>query len=97
MIEIKNKRWLIIIAVLESLLLIPLIAMLFTSEVDWSYTDFIVFGVLLLVVGLLTEFTLRIIKNKRWRIILIAFIILAFLLLWAEMAVGIFGSPIAGN
>lgn len=97
MIEIKNKRWLIIIAALESLLLIPLIAMLFTSEVDWSYTDFIVFGVLLLVVGLLTEFTLRIIKNKRWRIILIAFIILAFLLLWAEMAVGIFGSPIAGN
>lgn len=96
MIEIKNKRWLIIILVLESLLLIPLIAMQFTPEVDWNYTDFIVFGVLLLGVGLLAELILRTIKNQKNRIILIAFLILAFLLLWAELAVGIFGSPIAG-
>ena len=97
MTEIKNKRWLIIILALESLLLIPLVAMQFTTEVDWSYTDFIIFGVLLLAVGLLTEVILRSIKNQDKRIILIAFLIIAFLLLWAELGVGVFGSSIAGN
>ena len=97
MIEIKNKRWLIIIIVLESLLMIPLIAMQFTSEVNWSYTDFIIFGILLLAIGLLTELILRTVKNQDKRIILIAFLIIAFLLFWVELAVGIFGSPIAGN
>ena len=97
MIQIKNKRWLLIILALESLLLIPLIAMQFTSEVDWNYTDFIVFSVLLLAVGLLTELVLRKIKKQEKRIILIALLILVFLLVWAELGVGIFGSPIAGD
>lgn len=93
----QNKRFLTIILCLEALLLIPLIAMQFTSEVNWSYTDFIVFGVLLLTVGVLAEYILRIVKNQERRIILIAFLILLFLLIWAELGVGIFGTPFAGS
>ncbi|WP_223033780.1 hypothetical protein [Hanstruepera marina] len=93
----QNKRLLTIILGLEALLLIPLIAMQFTSEVNWRYTDFIVMGVLLLTVGVLAEYTLRIVKNQERRIILIAFLILLFLLIWAELAVGIFGTPFAGS
>lgn len=97
MVKIKSKRLLIIILTLESLLLIPLIAMQFTTEVDWNYTDFIIFGVLLLAIGLLAELILRKIKNQEKRIILIIFLIINFLLIWAELGVGIFGSPFAGN
>ena len=97
MTEIKKKRLPIILIALESLLLIPLIAMQFTSEVNWSQIDFFVFGVLLFVVGLLAEVVLRIVKQRERRFIWIAFLILVFLLLWAELAVGVFGSPIAGN
>ncbi|WP_250433952.1 hypothetical protein [Hanstruepera flava] len=93
----QNKRFVTIILCLEALLLIPLIAMQFTSEVNWIYTDFIVFGVLLLTVGVLVEYILRIVKNQERRIILIAFLILIFLLIWAELGVGIFGSPFAGS
>lgn len=97
MIENKNKRLLIIILALESLLLIPMIAMQFTTEADWSYFDFLIFGVILLIVGLVAELILRKIKRRINRIKLIAFLVIAFLLLWIELAVGIFGSPIAGN
>ena len=97
MAKIKSKRWLLIIIALESLLLIPLIAMQFTTEVDWKNSDFIIFGVLFLVVGLLAELIFRKIKNQEKRIILIAFLIVVFLLIWAELGVGIFGSPLAGN
>jgi len=97
MVKIKSKRLLIIILTLESLLLIPLIAMQFTTEVDWNYTDFIIFGVLLLAIGLLAELILRKIKNQEKRIILIIFLIINFLLIWAELGVGIFGSPFADN
>ena len=97
MFKIKSKRLLLITLVLESLLFIPLIAMQFTAEVDWNYTDFIIFGFLLLAVGLLAELILRKIKNHEKRIILIAFLIVVLLLIWAELGVGIFGSPFAGN
>lgn len=97
MIENKNKRLLIIILALESLLLIPMIAMQFTTEADWSYFDFLIFGVILLIVGLVAELILRKIKRRINRIMLIAILVIAFLLLWIELGVGIFGSPIAGN
>ena len=94
---LKNKRLLIILVVLESLLLIPLIAMQFTAEVNWNITDFIVAAILLFSLAFLTELILRTAKNKQKRILKITLLIILFLLLWAELAVGIFGSPIAGD
>ncbi len=94
---VMNKRLFYILLSIPILLLIPLIAMQFTEEVNWELGDFIIMGVLLLVVGMSIELIIRNVKkdNKRWIFILI--IVLLFLLLWAEMAVGIFGSPIAGS
>lgn len=93
----KNKRLLIILAVVAILLLIPFIAMQFTPEVDWSAFDFVVMGVLLLGTGLLCELVLRKVKTVKNRIILCAAILFLFSLIWAELAVGVFGSPIAGS
>ncbi|WP_442787850.1 hypothetical protein [Flavobacterium suncheonense] len=93
----KNERLIGILITVAVLLLIPFIAMRFTDEVDWSAIDFIVAGVLLLSTGLLLEFVLRTVKSKQSRILLCIAILAALLLIWAEFAVGIFGSPLAGS
>lgn len=92
-----NKRLLSILLAVPALLLIRLIAMQFSSEVNWSLFDFLVMGILLTGVGLTLEFVLRKVKRKTSRIALIAAILIAFLLIWAELAVGIFGTPFAGS
>lgn len=86
----KNKRVKIILIIVAVLLLITLIAMQFTDEVSWTIIDFIVMGVLLLSTGLLSEFILRKVTKIAYRILLFIIIFGAFLVIWAELAVGIF-------
>ena len=93
----KNKRIIGIVVVTSILLLIPFVAMQFSSEVNWSPSDFIVAAVLLLGTGLLCELAIRKIKNIKYRIAICAAILIALILLWIELAVGIFCSPIAGS
>ena len=93
----KNKRLLIILSVVGVLMLIPLIAMQFTKEVNWSASDFVVMGILLLGTGLGCELILRKIKKRENRIVLCLAVLGAFLLIWMELAVGIFGTPFAGS
>jgi uncharacterized membrane protein len=93
----KSKRIIFILGIVTSILLIPLIAMQFTQEVNWTLSDFIVAGVLLLVAGLGLELVLQKVNNKENRIAFYALIIIVLLLIWAELAVGIFGTPLAGN
>lgn len=93
----KNRRLIGILATGAGLLLIPLVAMQFSAEVNWDIFDFFVMGVLLLSVGLLIELVLRKVKTTKNRIILCGVVGLVFLLVWAELAVGIFGTPLAGN
>ena len=92
-----SKKQKVIVISMMSLLLIPLIAMQYTEEVNWSLFDFIIAGVLLLGAGLLIEYVSRKVRGAIKRKLVIAGIVVLFLLVWAEMAVGIFGSPIAGN
>jgi peptidoglycan/LPS O-acetylase OafA/YrhL len=93
----KTKRFIIILLIVLLLLLIPFIGMHFSSDVNWSFFDFIIMGLLLFGVGLLVEVVLRKVPKKNNRITIIAIILIAFLLIWAEMAVGIFGTPFAGS
>lgn len=79
------------------ILLIPLVAMQFTTEVQWSVTDFIVMGVLLVLFVISLETIFRLVHGNRLRTLLIATIALIFLLIWAELAVGIFNTPFAGS
>jgi hypothetical protein len=93
----ENKRLFRLLLASNGLLLIPLIAMQFTEEVNWDAADFVVMGILLSSTALLVEFTLRIVKQTKYRILLCGAFVLAFLLIWVELAVGIFNSPIAGS
>lgn len=92
----QNKRIIGIVFAVPILLLIPLIAMLFTDEVIWTLLDFNVAGIMLLCAGLTFEFILRKVKTTKLRIALCVTLFLAFFLVWAELAVGIFGTPFGG-
>jgi len=93
----NNKRLIIIILASVILLLIPLVVMQFTVEVNWSLGDFVIAGVLLLGAGLLCELVIMKVKNIYVRIAGCGVIFVLFLLVWAELAVGIFGTPFAGS
>ena len=86
-----------ILPIFGLLLLIPLIAMQLTNEVNWSFFDFIIMGGMLTITGLLIGIILKKVKNYKYKKILIVTILLIFLLIWAELAVGLFGTPFAGD
>ncbi len=92
-----SKRLLVIFGSIILLLLIPLIAMQFSDEVNWTAFDFLIMGGLLLGLGLLIDLILRKVKTKNARIYLVIGILVLFLLVWAELAVGIFGTPFSGS
>lgn len=79
------------------ILIIPLAAMQFTDEVNWTPFDFAVAGALLLATGLTCELVIRLVPKTGHRIVICLAILAALLLVWAELAVGIFGTPFAGT
>lgn len=68
----------------------PLVAMQFTTEVNWTATDFAFMGALLLVCGGAEEVMLRVVKNETARVMATGVILGVFVLLWADGAVGVF-------
>ena len=80
-----------------SLLLIPLVGSQFTTEIQWDMYDYLA-AVLLLSAGAWSiEGILQSQKSKHLKKIGVVVILLLLLILWAEMAVGLFGSPLAGH
>jgi len=92
-----NRRLLALLAITAFILLIPLVAMQFTNEVNWGWGDFLLAGLLLFATVFLIELLIRRISNKTYRLALIAVILIGLLLLWAELAVDIFENSIAGD
>lgn len=86
----QNKRLIVILLIVAFLLFIPLIAMQFSDEVKWTLFDFVAAGVLLLSTGLLCELVIRRVNNIGYRIIICAALLTALLLIWLQIAVGIF-------
>lgn len=97
MVKSKNKRFAYFLLGALFLLLIPLIGMQLSSEVNWSLSDFLIMGFLLIVVASCVELVLRKVRTYKNRAALIGVIFLLFLLIWAELAVGVFGTPFAGS
>lgn len=80
-----------------ALLALPAIAMLFTAEVNWGPEDFVVGGVLLLAAAFLLDRVIGSAGDRRRRIVWSVLIVLALMFVWAELAVGLVGSPWAGD
>ncbi|SDF47888.1 hypothetical protein SAMN05428966_11628 [Massilia sp. PDC64] len=73
-----------------AILLVPAVAMRFTDEVNWGPGDFLVGGALLAGTGLAYVLTKRRIAGRPGRLLLGVLLALGLLLVWAELAVGIF-------
>jgi hypothetical protein len=75
-----------------ALILTPLVAMQFTSEVDWDETDFIVATIIFGIVGGLIELTVRLSSNGYFRIGAMFAVLAGFIVVWANLAVGMIGN-----
>lgn len=74
------------------ILLVPLLAMLFTNQVAWDLADFIVAGTLIFSTGLAYELVARKAGTRAYRVAVGMALAAAFLLVWINLAVGIIGS-----
>jgi hypothetical protein len=70
-------------------LLIPLVAMQFTTDVNWTVMDFIVMGTLLFGAGAMYVLVARQVPRKYWPAVGVMFAAVV-LYLWAQLAVGVF-------
>lgn len=68
-----------------------------TNEVNWTISDFLVMGILLFSTVFTIDFVLKKVKTLKSRLIVIFAIVILLVLVWAELAVGIVGSPLAGS
>lgn len=93
----RQKTFVLLIVTIVVLLSIPLIAMQFTNEVQWSLLDFVVMGGLLLGLGLSSLVVYQIFQKRSHRLMVLFGLLFVFLMIWAELSVGVFGSPIAGS
>ncbi len=89
--SIRRQMWYVALAT-ASILMVPLVAMLFTDEVNWSLFDFIVMGILLFGTGLTYVLISRISDSIAYRTAVGVAVVAGLLLIWLNLAVGIIGS-----
>lgn len=95
---LTNRLWRVALwGSFVAILIAPLIAMQFTGEVHWTPFDFGVAAVLLGATALAIEFVIRNIGRPAWCVAAVLAIMATLVLVWAELAVGVFGTPFAGN
>lgn len=75
-----------------ALILMPLVAMQFTNEVDWDETDFIFAAVIFGIVGGLIEFAVRLSTNWYSRFGAMFAVLSGFIVVWTNLAVGMIGN-----
>ena len=77
-------------------LLVPIVGVIF-FELNWSRFDFLVMALLILSLSILINLILYYLNSSKLKLLSIFFLVILFLLIWAELAVGVFGTPFAGD
>ena len=80
-----------------ALLTLPLIGMLISDEVNWDLADYIIGFMLLGGTALAVDVLWGKLKTRRSRLIAVGAVLFILVFVWAELAVGLVGSPWAGN
>jgi hypothetical protein len=95
----KFSRSILSVALGTALILsVPLVAQQFTDEVNWSVADFLVMGVLIFSAGLSYVLITRYVTNIVHKAAIVMALGSTFLMIWANLAVGLIGSgPNPGN
>ena len=81
----------VVAAATALLLLVPLVAMQFTSEMNWGPGDFLVAACLLFITGTAMALAVRQARRTAHRVAMVGLLALALATVWAELAVGLFG------
>ncbi|GAB5347708.1 hypothetical protein [Alteriqipengyuania sp. 357] len=93
-----NRLWRVALwGAFVAILIAPLAAMQFTGEVHWTFGDFGMAALLLGTTALAIEFAIRNIGRPTFCVATVLAILVALVLVWAELAVGVFGTPFAGS
>src|SRR5688500_1870060 len=79
-------------AIAALILLLPVIAMQFTDEIDWDVTDFAVIGFMLFGACGAYELAARTTGNVAYHAAVGVTVATAFILIWINLAVGVIGS-----
>lgn len=88
----------VIFSVILLLLFIPWLEQLDgKAAFHWTLFDYFAALVLLSTFGFGIEYLVRKTKSKKRKFLIILVLTFLFMLLWAELAVGVFDSPIAGD
>ena len=66
-------------------------------KLDWNGFDFLVMALLILSFSVLINLTLYYLKSSKFKFLLVLILVTTFILIWAELAVGIIGTAFAGS
>lgn len=77
---------------LLALWLVPLIAKQFTDEIQWTVSDHVFWAIMLIVPGAIVDLTSRLTGDWAYRFGIIIALGTAFVITWANLAVGIVGN-----
>ena len=87
------NRWrLLIWGAAACLLLLPAVAMQFTTQVNWGLEDFVVMGAMLAAACGISELGARLSGNTAYRAAFGIAVLAGLLTVWVNLAVGMFGS-----
>lgn len=89
--SIRRQMWYVALTA-AAVLLVPLVAMVFTNEVNWSLFDFVVMGGLLFGAGLTYVLVSRFVDHVGYRTAVGVAVVAGLLLIWVNLAVGVMGS-----
>jgi hypothetical protein len=89
------KKLLNYCGIIAIILLIPSISSQFSREVNWQLFDYLVAALLLTILFVGIEVIKKLKSKKRYFVL--AFFLIIMILIWIELAVGIFNSPISGT
>jgi len=87
-----RRKMAIVAACTAGILLIPLIAMQFTDEVQWDLADFVIMGLMLAGAGGMYVLISNLSDKKAYKLAIGIALVSCFLLVWISLAVGIIGA-----
>lgn len=93
----KQQKTALIFAIPSVLMAAAFISNYFVEGFNWTGSDFLIAAILLFGTA---SFIYMIVNSKlsfRAKIMISIVIVLILMVIWVEMAVGLFGSPIAGS
>ncbi len=92
--ELQLRKKILFVALATVLILmVPLVAMQFSAEVDWGVGDFFIMGMLVFGTGLAYVLLSRISESIAYRAAVAIAVVAGLLLVWVNLAVGIIGEP----